>query len=217
MKLARAFHPLDPRAARTRLLYAAATGLLSWLVVPWELPAITRVLLAWDFAGLLLFAFASLIIVRADSAETRRRAAANDPGRTMVWLVVLGASAFSLLAATIVLRQGHARSWSEVALSVAAVVISWLVTHAAFTLRYAHLFYRDSKNEGGVEFPGGEEPDDLDFAYFAFTIGMCFQVSDAAISGRPIRRTALGHAMLSFLYNTVIVALALNLIVGQLG
>jgi uncharacterized membrane protein len=221
MKHARAFHPLDPRAARMRLALATAVGLASWVLVPAELSAMTRVLLAWDSAGLMLVVFAVLIITRADSRETRRRAAAYDPGRSVVWVIVLAASTISLFAATLALRQGHGErslgSDLHVALCVATVVISWLVTHSAFTLRYAHLYYRDGAHEGGVEFPGGEQPDDLDFAYFAFTLAMCFQVSDATISGRPIRRTALGHALLSFAYNTVILALSLNVIAGQLG
>lgn len=221
MKNARAFHPLDPRAARMRLILATAVGLASWVVVPSALSIMTRVLLAWDSAGLVLLVFAFLIITRADSRETRRRAAAYDPGRSVVWVIVLAASTFSLFAATVALRQGRAGASRDgdlhVALCLATVVISWLVTHSAFTLRYAHLFYRDGANEGGVEFPGAEPPDDLDFAYFAFTLAMCFQVSDATISGRPIRRTALGHALLAFAYNTVILALSLNVIAGQLG
>lgn len=221
MKHPRAFHPLDPRSVRMRLILATAVGLVAWLVVPWRISATTRVLLGWDVAGLVLTGFTFLIILRSDSSETSRRAAAYDPGRRVVWVIVLAASTFSLVAAAVVLRQGHAGSPFErsvhVALCVAAVAISWLVTHSAFTLRYAHLFYGDGERAGGIELPGGEPPDDLDFAYFAFTIAMTFQVSDATISSRRIRHQALGHALLSFLYNTVILALALNLIVGQLG
>lgn len=218
MKLTRAFHPLDPRGARVRLLCAIVLGFAAWFVVPGDLKATTRALLAWDIAGFVLLAIACVIIVRADSRETRRRAAAYDPGRGVVWLIVLAASAFGLFAAAVVLRQGRAPSSLEgqlhIALCIATVMISWLLTHSAFTLRYAHLFY-GGKHEGGIEFPGGEDPDDLDFAYFAFTIGMTFQVSDTNVKGRGIRRTVLRHALLSFMYNTVILALALNLIVGQ--
>lgn len=221
MKHGRAFHPLDPRSVRMRLILATALGLVAWLVVPWRISALARALLAWDVAGVVLLGFAFLIITRSDSEETRRRAAAYDPGRRVVWAIVLVASTISLLAATVMIRRGAGgtavmRSL-HVALGIATVLISWLVTHSAFTLRYAHLFYRDGDLAGGIELPGGEAPDDLDFAYLAFTIAMCFQVSDATISRRQIRRTVLGQALLSFLYNTVILALALNLIVGELG
>ena len=177
-----------------------------------------RVLATWSIAALTLLAVASWVIVRSNTAETGRRAAARDPGRTLVWVVVAGASAFSIFGATVVARQAS-KDDALFALCVASVVISWLVTHVGFTLRYAHLYYRvgPGETEGGIEFPGGHKPDDLDFAYFAFTIGMCFQVSDATISDRIIRRTVLAHAMISFAYNTVIIALALNLVVGHLG
>jgi uncharacterized membrane protein len=218
MKHGRAFHPLDPRAVGARLILAIAMGALAWAAAPWRIMATTRALLAWDVAGLVLVGLAGLIILRSDARETRRRAAAYDPGRRVVWIVVLIASTVSLLAATLVVREGRGSTRSlHVALCVATVVISWLVTHSAFTLRYAHLYYRDADRAGGIELPGGQPPDDFDFAYFAFTIAMCFQVSDATISSRLIRRTALGQALLAFLYNTVILALALNLIVGQLG
>jgi uncharacterized membrane protein len=205
-----------------RLIVALTVGFTAWLVAPGQLAATTRALLGWDLAGLVLLGFAFAIITRSDQPETRRRAASYDPGRTAVWILVLAASTFSLFAGTAVLRHGEARSALagrlHVVLCVATVVISWLVTHSAFTLRYAHLFYRDDEEHGGgVEFPGGEPPDDLDFAYFAFTIAMCFQVSDATVSSRQIRHTVLAHALLAFAYNTVILALALNLIVGQLG
>lgn len=200
------------------MILATAVGLLAWFAVPWRIAEITRALLAWDLAGLVLVGVAGVIVTRSDVRETRRRAAAYDPGRRVVWILVLVASTISLLAATLVVREGRGGTRAlHVALCVATVVISWLVTHLTFTLRYAHLYYRDADRAGGIELPGGEPPDDLDFAYFAFTIAMCFQVSDATVSGRQIRRTVLGQALLAFLYNTVILALALNLIVGQLG
>jgi uncharacterized membrane protein len=221
MKHARAFHPLDPRAARMRLILATVVALLAWLVVPAHISASTRGLLAWDSGGLVLLGVALLIIMRSDAAETQRRAAAYDPGRRLVWLVVLGGSAVSLLAAAVLLRHGHGGTsllrGLHVGLCIATVAISWLVTACAFTFRYAHLYYRDVERKGGIDIPGDEPLDDFDFAYFAFTIAMCFQVSDATISRQQIRRTVLGQALLSFVYNTVILALALNLIVGELG
>jgi uncharacterized membrane protein len=224
MPTARAFHPLDPRGARARLIVAAIVALAAWALVPSNLAWMTRALLAWDGAGVVLLVFGWIIILRTNSKETRRRAGAYDPGRGMVWFLVLAASGFSLFAATFVLRQTKGESALDgdghVLLCVATVVISWLVTHTAFTLRYAHLFYRDcdddGKNEGGLEFPGGEDPDDLDFAYFAFTIAMTFQVSDTEISSRTIRRLVLRHGLMSFAYNTVILALSLNVIAGKI-
>ncbi|HEX4453199.1 MAG TPA: DUF1345 domain-containing protein [Kofleriaceae bacterium] len=213
----RAAHgPLDPRGARQRLIYAAVVGIATWFVLPASLPTVERVLATWTFGAFALLVVALWVIFHSKQAETARRAAARDPGRTAVWMLVIAGSAFSLFAATVV-----ARHVSDVvlALCVASVLLSWFVTHVGFTLRYAHLYYRVMPNdpEGGIEFPGGAKPDDRDFMYFAFTIGMCFQVSDATVSDRLIRRTVLAHALISFAYNTVIVALALNLVVGKLG
>jgi uncharacterized membrane protein len=101
---------------------------------------------------------------------------------------------------------------------LSAVVSAWGLTHTAYALRYAHLYYRDDDDgEGGLEFPGKIDPDGFDFAYFSFTLGMCFQVSDVCITSRTIRRTVLSHTLLSFLYNTVVLGLALNLMLGFLS
>jgi uncharacterized membrane protein len=105
-----------------------------------------------------------------------------------------------------------------VVLCVVAVASAWALTHTAYTLRYAHLYYReDADGVGGLSFPGNTPPAYLDFAYFAFTIGMCFQTSDVTITSRPIRRAVLGHSVLSFVYNTTILATAVSLVIGFLG
>ena len=222
-RMAFAFHPMDPRGAGTRLLYSVGLGLIVWFVTPSDLSSVTRALLAGDVGAFALLVVVAMIILRADTAETRRRAAAEDPGRFIVWIVVLGVSAVSLFAATFVMRHarslGHGERELLLVLGVATAAIAWFLTHAAFTLRYAHLFYRaGTAEEGGIQFPGEEnKPDDLDFAYFAFTIGMCFQVSDAQITDRLIRRTATAHALLSFAYNTGILALVINVVLSQLS
>jgi uncharacterized membrane protein len=218
-----AFRAGDPRGARSRLVWAVGIGALSWLVIPSAWALAVRLLVAWDVAAVVLLAIAGGMIASSSAPETGRRAAADDPGRTAVWAIVLLGSAFSVFGATVVMRTAAADSGlgggELLALCAGTVLVSWLLTHASFTLRYAHLFYRTSAGEdaGGLEFPGGDRPDDLDFAYFAFTVGMCFQVSDVTVSARLIRRTVLAHSMLSFAYNTVIIALVMNLVVGHLS
>ena len=97
-------------------------------------------------------------------------------------------------------------------------MVSWTLTHTAFTLRYAHLYYgHHDQGGGGAEFPGGERPSYLDFAYLSFTVGMTFQVSDTAVSSSRIRHTVLLHAVLSFVYTTMILAFVLNLVAGMAG
>ena len=180
------------------------------------------ILAAWDAAGLVLLILSWFNIATANPAHTQQRAAADDPGRNAVYALVLITSAVSLLSATPLVRASKGLDPGEsglfLTLSVATVALSWALTHTAFTLRYAHLYYRpDAEGVGGVEFPGGQAPEYLDFAYLAFTVGMCFQVSDATISSSQIRRTVLLHAVLAFVYNTAILAFVLNLAFGRAG
>jgi uncharacterized membrane protein len=215
----RAFELHDPRRALGRLSIAVALGVATALLVPARFGSALRAIAAWDVAATGMAALAWMLILRASAAETHRRAAADDPGRHAVWGLVILASGFSLLATAVVLRQARAyspeaRDWF-VASCALAVVSAWFLTHTAYALRYAHLYYRDDdEGEGGLAFPGQGRPAYLEFAYFSFTIGMCFQVSDVGVSSRQIRRAVLGHSLLSFLYNTAILATAVNLAVG---
>jgi len=182
----------------------------------------TRIVAAWDAFAVVLLAEMWNIITRASPGETQRRAGSEDPGRTVLGVVVIASSVFSLFAATVVLRQARSlapeASGVLVALSLTGVASSWILTHTTYALRYARLYYReDDEGIGGLEFPGHRPPCDSDFAYYSFTIGMCFQVSDVTISSYVIRRNTLVHALISFAYNTAILATALNLAVGILG
>lgn len=174
-------------------------------------------LAAWDSGGLSMLLLAWLTIARCSATATQRRAAAEDPGRTSVYALVLFSSGSSLLSTIALVHRARSLPGSEgnvlVALCLANVALCWALTHTAFTLRYAHLYYReDEEGVGGVEFAGGTPPTYFDFAYLAFTIGMCFQVSDTSVSSPQIRRTVLLNAVLSFIYNTAILAFVLNLV-----
>ena len=179
-------------------------------------------LAAWDAGGLSLLALSWFTIASCNAAATRFRAAADDPGRTAVYLIVVLSSGASLLATTALVSRAKLIAGSErdalVALCLANIAVCWALTHTAFSLRYAHLYYReDAEGVGGVEFAGGGPPSYFDFAYFAFTVGMTFQVSDTAVSSPQIRRALLLHAVLSFIYNTAILAFVLNLVFGFAG
>ena len=221
--------PLSPRRATGRLALSTVLGIVAFAIAtPGHLPWWIRAVVGWDVASLTLVTLAWTIILRADAKETRRHAGGDDPGRSTVFVIALLSSLFSLFAAATVLRQvktfpvAEAATWTV--LTLGAVALSWVVTHTAYTLRYAHLHYRRTRGgteEGaaahGLQFPGTEEPSDIDFAYFAFTIGMCFQVSDVVVTSTTMRRAVLLHAVLSFVYNTTILALSLNLVTTLLG
>lgn len=222
VKTKRAFARHDPRQARARLAIALVVGLGTAWLIPARVGGLLRAVAGWDAAAVALGSLAWTLILRADAARTRRHASDEDPGRRAAWVLVILASSVSLVANAVILRD--ARSCPAgyrdllVTLCLAAVVSSWLLTHTAYTLRYAHLYYRDDdEGEGGLTFPGTGQPAYLEFAYFAFTIGMCFQVSDVAVTSRQIRRAVLGQSLLSFTYNTAVLATAVSLVVGVLG
>ena len=208
-----------PPHAHGRLATAAVLGVATALLIPARLGLALRLLAAWDIAAVVMASFAWMIFLHAGPHETHQHAGSQDPGRRAVSGLVILTSCVSLLATSVILRQARAQAPEVrdlfVVLCVLAVASAWLLTHSAYALRYAHLYYRDDdEGVGGLTFPGDANPCYLDFAYFAFTIGMCFQVSDISVPSRQIRRAVLGHSILSFLYNTAILATAINLAVG---
>ena len=183
----------------------------------------TRYVSAYDAGALALIVCFWLYGMHADPADTASRAAAEDPGRNAVLVLVLGSVGFGLAAAIVILGRGpHVTNLNERAIiygvGLFAVIAGWALIHTIFVFRYAHLYYFDSDDDGsaqrGLIFPGTDEPNDYDFAYFSFVIGMTFQVSDVAIKDSGVRRLALIHALVSFAYNTTIVALVINLVSG---
>jgi uncharacterized membrane protein len=194
-------------------------GAVTYAAVMPRLPFIAATLVSWDVGGLALLALSWAIIGPSDARSTRSRAGSEDPGRPFAYVIVILTSAVSLLAATMVVRSARtlppALQQAVIALCLVTVALAWTMTHTTFTLRYAHLYYReDAEGVGGVTLPGEHPPTYFDFAYFAFTIGMCFQVSDVCVTSPQIRRAVLLHAVISFAYNSAILAFVLNLVFG---
>ena len=213
-------HPSRP--AWIRLVFGVAAGIIASAVAPGRFGVSLKLIAGWNAAALAIAALAWWLIARTGPTRTRVLAASTDPGRLFIGGFVIVASAFSLLATGFALRGARTCPLEGrdlfLGLGLLAVAAAWMVTHTMYTLRYAHLYYRDGvEREGGLTFPGGGHPAYIDFAYYAFTIGMCFQVSDVTITNPRLRRETLLHAMLSFLYNTVILAVALNFAMGTFG
>jgi uncharacterized membrane protein len=176
-------------------------------------------LVGWDVAGLVYVAWMWFSIWRLDADQTARRASREDPGRIAADVILLSASVISLGAVGVVLiHAGNSHGSIKdvlIATGVVSVVIAWSVVHTVFTLRYARLYH--GRNRGRVDFHQDEPPRYSDFAYLAFTIGMTFQVSDTDLEGSEIRATALRHALISYLFGAIIVAVTINLVAGLLG
>jgi len=182
------------------------------LVLTWEVFALAELLMAW------------FIISTKDPYEARRSARLQDASATFLFVLVICAATASLLAVGLVLHDVKSMGSSDVVehviASAGAILVSWTFVHTIFALRYAHLFFTNAheaerhKTARGLEFPGDEIPGYPDFAYFSFIIGMTCQVSDVQISSREIRRLALVHGLISFLFNTAILAMFVNIVAG---
>ncbi|MGH7240187.1 MAG: DUF1345 domain-containing protein, partial [Candidatus Saccharimonadales bacterium] len=150
-----------------------------------------------------------------DASETSDFALREDPSRIVADGVLTFASVASLVALAVVLvgaSGNHTDKLLQIGLGVASVVIAWVLVHTVFMLRYAEAYYRNEP--GGVDFEGTHQPTFTDFAYLSFTLGMTFQVSDTGFKSTSFRALAIRHALMSYLFGTVIVATTINLVAG---
>ena len=178
--------------------------------------ASTRVLVAWD-AGLALYLFLAFrMISRFDFALARQRAAVQDEGG-LVLLIFTVASAVASLGA-IVAELGSVAAREQrgpyFALAVLTILLSWTFIQVMFTLHYAHEYYDEGSEGGGLIFPADDCPDYWDFVYFAFVVGMTFQVSDVQVTSKKLRRLVVAHGLVAFVFNVAILALVVNLGAG---
>jgi uncharacterized membrane protein len=173
---------------------------------------------AWGVAALLIGLAIWPRILRMDAARTKANARDEDFSRVSADLVLLVASVASLIAIFFLVdeagqRHGVAKLVLAI-LAVTVVVLSWLLVQTVYTVRYGDLYYGDPI--GGIDFNDGGDPDYHDFLYLAFTIGMTYQVSDTDLGTKALRRTAIRHAFLSFVFVTVILAVTINVVASLL-
>jgi uncharacterized membrane protein len=199
-----------------KLLTAAAFGLIIVaLPLPWHLP--TRMLAGWNAGVLLYLVMTCVMMVRADEAGIRRRAAEQDEGGFIILALTIVATLASLVAIVFELggaESARSESLAPALLAMATIVLSWSFVHTIFALHYAHDYYREGKNgtAGGLDFPQDKHPDYWDFLYFSLVIGMTSQVSDVPITRKSIRRMATAHGAISFFFNLTVLALTVNTI-----
>ena len=190
-------------------------GVVAMLFTLWQ----AAVLIGWDVAVAALLGWIWVALAPMGAEQTRNNANREDPSVRLSELLVLTAGVAVLAAVGLVLlRAGSATGGTKaylITLGVISVALSWSLVHTVFTLRYARAYY--SVPVGGIDFNEGDPPTYLDFAYLALTIGMTFQVSDTNLTSKPVRRIALGHALLSYLFGAVIVGLVINVVSSLLG
>lgn len=200
---------------RKRLVLSALFGTVVSLAAG-RLAASTRMLCGWNAGAGLYLVWSWIEMLRADVGDVRRRAAEQDEAE---W-VVLGISALATIVSLAAIGlELHAAGGPDdkidawrLALAATTIVVSWLFIHTTITLHYARLFYgTGGKAVGGLDFPQTPAPDYADFLYFSFTIGAAAQTSDVAITSRIMRRMVLVQTILAFLFNTTVLALAINI------
>jgi len=197
---------------RPRTFAAIAIGIVAGFLLPGSLRPVTRFIVGWDVFAALYLVLAYIMMLRCDVAHIRRSAILQDDGRFLILLV----TAFGALASlgAIVYELGASKgNPTGLILAIVTIVLSWTLVHTVFALHYAHDFYRNKK-PGGLQFPSGDQHEDADywdFVYFSFVIGMTAQVSDVGITDKIIRRTATVHGIVSFVFNTALLALMVNI------
>lgn len=223
------FEPMDKTVnwiakqdARHRVAISFVIAALVWFALRGRVQASTQWIVTWDFFAVCVLVLAWLTILTTPPEKLRARAQMQDLSHILIFVFVVVAACAGLFAVgflffnkNVIVERSH--FFGHLMLSLVAVICSWALVHTVFGLRYAHTYYGDpdgptgpKPHHGGLDFPGDREPDYMDFAYFSFVIGMTFQVSDVVITSRGFRKLVLAHAMLSFGFNTVILALTIN-------
>jgi len=203
-----------------RLFLAAALGTIIGLLLPESWGVLVRVVFGWDVAATLYNLLAWIMMLRGTEASIRYKASLQDEsGWTL--LGIAAASALVSLCAIIGLLGGKdipdPEKTLRLVLAIYTIITSWFFLHTLFTLHYAHEHYGagqgdQGKTRGGLQFPGTDPtPGYIDFAYYSFTIGMTAQTSDTAVTTTPMRGLTLAHGILTFFFNTVILALSINI------
>jgi uncharacterized membrane protein len=206
--------------ARHRLGLGLATGAAVYFAARGHLRPWSAAIAGWNAAALVIIVLDWVTILTTPQRKIRQLAQQQDLSRFLVFLFVVITASAALFAVGFLVSvkrsQTHEHFVVHVLLTLMTVVFSWTLVHTVYGLRYAHAFYGDSdesgghQHAGGLIFPGDRPPNYFDFAYFSFVIGMTCQVSDVQITSRRMRHIALVHSILSFGFNTMILALLIN-------
>jgi len=205
--------------AQIRFFIALAVGIAVALVAPIE-DWVPRILAGWNAGGLVYLVLVGIKMWRAEVEGIKREADIERESRIAVLFFVISGSVVTLLALVAQLgalksEHGMERNISAL-LSFVTILLSWLLIHTVFAVYYAHEFHSEVKGGsrgrgGGLRFPDDSTPDYLDFLYFSFVVGTTAQTSDVDVTSRAMRRVVMLHGILSFFFNTAVIALMVNL------
>jgi len=204
-----------------KVLICVGIDIAVYLIVEIKnIDVLTHVMIGWDAFSLSLLIMTWITFFITSAKQIRIQSKVQDPNKSVIFIIILICTLASFLTVLLLIvtkKQSDSKSAWELPIAVAAMIFSWLLIHTSFTLRYAHIFYGDHETQpnthaGGLEFPGDTLPDYLDFAYYSFVLGMTFQVSDVQITSRRFRRMALLHGAISFIFDTIMIALTINIL-----
>ncbi len=204
-----------------RLFICIAIAVIVYFVVQiTNIDELSHIMIGWNTFSLCMIVMSWVSFFITDSRQIREQAKVQDPSRTIIFIIIIISTLISFLAVLLLIiskdKSDNASSW-RIAIAISGMLFSWFLIHTIFTLRYAHLYYGDHETKpnthaGGLEFPDDSKPEYLDFAYYSFVLGMTFQVSDVQITSKRLRSLAMLHGLLSFVFNTIMIALTINLI-----
>jgi uncharacterized membrane protein len=201
-----------------RFYIALGCGILSW-IASYPVSLHVRVAIAGDTFYSAYLALVVTYVLRVPDAEFRDWLDDRDDGLFIVMIMTLASVAVSLYSIFSLLNAGHKAGGVDLVLSLTSAPLGWFVLHTVFSLHYAHVYFlaRAScdadKTKSGLLFPGTDDPGPWDFLYYSFVVGMTAQVSDVQVTSTDMRKLTMLHGIVSFVFNTVLIALAVNTIV----
>ncbi|AWM89277.1 DUF1345 domain-containing protein [Microvirga sp. 17 mud 1-3] len=202
---------LHPRLFLALLIGVAVALLLSASV---KLSLNSRILIGWDAGIIAYLAMVGFMALRSSIGQMQRRASLEDEGALVTLALTLSAAVASLAAIAMELQETGGNTAFRLSVAGVTIICSWFFVHLIFAVHYAHEFYGDEGERGGLQFPQTTKPDYWDFMYFAFNLGAAAQTSDVIVVSKRMRRLTLAHTILSFLFNTTVLALAVNVGAG---
>ncbi|MGF7233289.1 DUF1345 domain-containing protein [Arachidicoccus sp.] len=210
-------------SALQKLVISILAAMLAYFLC--SMKPLMHLVFSWDILCICLLVLTWITFFTTPIQQIRLQAQKQDDSRIVIFILILVATSFSMFSVVeMIVGSSTANRFETLYLSVGigCMVLSWGLVHTIFAIRYAHLFYAKDRthkapHQGGLDFPGDNKPDFIDFAYFSFTLGMTFQVSDVEITDRRIRRLSLLHGLFSFAFNAIIIALSVNIISGLIS
>lgn len=207
-----------------KIVFSLIIAGLAYILLPSWMLLVSRIMMTWNIGVIFFLTLTVIMMNRATPQKMHRDAQIQDESSLTILILFVASSCVSLSAIAYILKNSQGlpelQLTLHIGLSIVTIIVSWLLVHTMFALHYAHIYYSNKtsnfsqENAGGLDFPSEPQPDYWDFLYFSFVIGMTCQVSDIQIANRSMRRLALIHGVLTFFFNTVILALSVNILAG---